>query len=85
MKNFWIAFAATVVFLSAFGLVSLLTSFRYQALSVAWALAYVAAMAVAIVLAVRRKSRLAAAIFTGMGASFLVLMVSCFAAVFSSV
>ena len=83
MRSFWIAFAATIVFLSAFGLASLLTSFRYQALIVAWVLAYVAAMAVAIVLAVRRKSRLAAAIFTGMGASFLVLMVSCFAVVFS--
>jgi hypothetical protein len=81
MKGFWIGFAATLVGLAVFGLANLLTSFRYPALMIAWAASYVLAMVAAIVLAVRRKSRLAAAMFSGMAASVIVLMATCFAAV----
>ena len=81
MRSFWITFAATVLGLAAFGLASLITSFRYPALIIVWVAAYVAALILAIVLAVRRRSRVAAAVFAGIAASLLVLMVSCFALV----
>lgn len=84
MRNFWITFAATIVGLSAFGLASLLTSFRYEVLIAVWGLSYVLALVAAIVLAVRRKSRIAAGMFAGIAASVLVLMTSCFIIVFTN-
>ena len=85
MKGFWIGFAATLVGLAAFGLANLLTSLRYPALVIAWAASYVVALVAAIVVAVRRKSRLAAGMFSGMAASAIVLMVTCFAAALGSI
>ncbi len=85
MKGFWITLAATFVGLASFGLANLFTSFRYPALIVLWIASYVAALVLAIVLAVRRKSRLAAGAFSGMAASVLVLVASCFAAIFTGI
>ena len=85
MKGFWITLAATFVGLAIFGLANLFTSFRYPALLALWIASYAAALVLAIVLAVRRKSRLAAGVFCGMAASVLVLMATCFAAVFTGI
>jgi hypothetical protein len=79
MSSFWKAFVATAIPLSAIGIVSFFANLPGPLVGV-MLVCYPVALAVAIVLGVRRQPRAAAGVFVGLAASILVLITSCFAA-----
>jgi hypothetical protein len=79
MSSFWKAFVATAVPLSAMGIASFFGRLP-GILVAAMLICFPGAMAVGIVLGVRRQARGAAGVFAGLAASILISITSCFAA-----
>ncbi len=77
MSNFWKAFLATAIPISALEIISVIGFSGFFLLNLM--VFYVLALVAAIVLAIRRKRRVAAGIFAGLAVSILVLATTCFA------
>jgi hypothetical protein len=82
MSSFWKAFVATAAPLSAMGIAAFVRGSPGYLVG-ATLVCDAVALAAAVVMAVRRRRRVAAGIFTGLAASALVLVVSCFASIFT--
>jgi hypothetical protein len=84
MRSFWIAFAATAVPISALGVASFVVGEPPALMVGAIAVCYLFALGIAIGMAVVRRRRVAAGIFTGLAAGVLVLATTCFATIFTN-